>query len=95
MAESGYSRGCHKQPLFLDPEGWKTWPYNCPLTDKEIDYTSMFCPNTDYLCEKETVWLSGTFILDAGRAGMEQVVGAIEKIRVNRDELGEDGEPRD
>ena len=91
----GYARGCHREPLFLDPEGRKTWPYNRLLTDTEIDYASTSCPNTDYLCEKETVWLSGTFILDAGREGMEQAVEAIEKIRVNRYELKGVAEPRE
>ncbi len=88
-ANIGYPRGCHKQPLFLDPEGQKVWPYNRLQTDSEIDYEAMTCPNTDFLCKKETVWLSGSFMLDGGRTGMEQVVEAIEKIRANRTELAE------
>ena len=88
-AGKGYPRGCHQQPLFLNPEGAKTWPYNRLLTDKEIDYASMSCPNTDRLCEGETLWMSGTFLLDGSRTAMEQTVEAIEKIRENRGELGE------
>jgi len=49
--------------------------------------SSMLCPTTEHLCRDETVWLSGTFMLEAGREGMEQVGEAIEKIRENRHEL--------
>lgn len=83
----GYPRGCHKHPLFLDRTGHKNWPYNRPLTDKTIDYASMQCPNTDHLCENETLWLPGSFMLDAGREGVHQVIEAIEKIRTYSDEL--------
>lgn len=88
-AGGGYTRGCHQQPLFLDKEGQKSWPYNRPLTDREIDYASMSCPNTDYLCEEETIWISGSFILDGGRTGMEQVAEAVAKIDKHRAELWE------
>ena len=57
------------------------------LTDRDIDYEDMACPITDYVCHGETVWLPGTFMMDAGRKGMEQVVEAIEKISANRNEL--------
>ena len=86
-ASLGYPRGCHRQPLFLDRDGRATWPYNRPLTDRDVDYQAMRCPVTDYLCTDETVWLPISFMVHAGRTGMAQVVEAIEKIRANRDEL--------
>ena len=86
-SSKGYPRGCHEHPLFLDQKGRDTWPYNRLLTDRSIDYASMSCPTTEHLCRDETVWLSGTFMLEAGREGMEQVGEAIEKIRENRHEL--------
>jgi len=88
-AGKGYTRGCHQQPLFLDKEGQRSWPYNRPLTDRDVDYASMSCPNTDYLCEEETIWLSGAFMLDGGRTGMEQVAEAIAKIGEHQAELAE------
>ena len=88
-ASMGYPRGCHRHPVFLDREGQRTWPYNRLLTEVPIDYASMACPRCDYLCENETVWLAGSYMLDGGRDGMEQVGEAIEKIRANRHELAE------
>ncbi len=86
-SSKGYVRGCHQHPLFLDTEGREFWPYNRLLTDRAVDYRSMPCPNTDLLCSDQTVWSSGSFMLDAGRKGMEQVVEAIEKIRSHLEEL--------
>jgi dTDP-4-amino-4,6-dideoxygalactose transaminase len=85
----GYTRGCHQHPLFLDSKGREVWPYNRLLTDRAIDYRSMTCPHTDRLCTDQTIWLSGSFMLDAGREGMRQVVEAIEKIRGHRNELAD------
>ena len=86
-SSKGYVRGCHQHPLFVDAEGREAWPYNRLMTERAVDYGSMPCPNTDLLCEDQTIWFSGSFMLDAGRAGMEQVVEAIEKIRNNLHEL--------
>ena len=86
-SSKGYARGCHQHPLFLDRKGRDIWPYNRLLTEESIDYASMSCPNTDRLCRDETIWFSGSFMLDAGPEGMEHVVEAVEKIRTNRHEL--------
>ena len=86
-AGPGYAAACHQQPLFLDRSGAETWPYNRLLSDQKPDYTATSCPVAEYLCDEETVWLHGAFILSGGRGGMEQVVEAIEKIRAHRNEL--------
>ena len=88
-AFTGYSRGCHRDPLFTDVKGRNIWPYNRLLTDREIDYATMLCPWVDKVCENETIWLSGSFMLDGGREDMDKVVHAIEKIRLHKVELNQ------
>ena len=82
-----YPRGCHKQPVFHEYKDNEAWPYNRFPVDSNIDYAAVECPVTDYLCENETVWLSGSYMLDAGREGMHQVAEAVDKIAANRAEL--------
>lgn len=84
-----YPRGCHKQPLFHEYNGKPEWPYNTFFGDREIDYGAMECPVTDFLCEHETIWLSGSYMLDGGRKGMEQVAEAVDKVKANRAELAD------
>ena len=84
-----YPRGCHKQPVFHDYRDNADWPYNRFFGDSTVDYAAVECPVTDYLCESETIWLSGSYMLDAGREGMDQVAEAVDKIRANTAELME------
>ena len=86
-SSKGYPRGCHHHPLFLDPEGHSVFPYNRPLTGQQIDYSETSCPNTEHLCQNETVWLPTDFMLDAGAEGMDQTIDAIEKIRIHATDL--------
>ena len=88
-AGTGYKKACHRHPLFTDVGGRKIWPYNRPMTDRAVDYTKMDCPQADRVCDAETIWFTGSFMLDGSREEMERVVHAIEKIRRNRDELNE------
>ncbi len=82
-----YPRGCHKQPLFHDYKDKAEWPYNRFFGDSNVDYAAVECPVTDYLCANETIWLSGSYMLDAGHEGMDQVAEAVDKIRANTTEL--------
>jgi dTDP-4-amino-4,6-dideoxygalactose transaminase len=82
-----YPRGCHKQPVFHEYKDSTAWPYNRFPVDSNIDYAAVECPVTDYMCANETVWLSGSYMLDAGREGMHQVAEAVDKIAANRAEL--------
>ena len=86
-ATAGYPRGCHKQPLFTEPKGdlSRVWPRK-PGGKVDVNYAAQECPNVDYYCEHETVWLPQSLLLDT-RKGMEQVGEAIEKIRENVGEL--------
>ena len=86
-ASLGYPRGCHEQPLFLKPEAYlsRFWPRG-PRGEVDIDYASMSCPNVEYLCRNETVWLPQYALLDT-RLGMEQIIEAADKIRAHIGEL--------
>jgi hypothetical protein len=46
----------------------------------------MRCPNVEYLCRNETVWLPQYALLDT-RRGMEQIVEAVDKVREHASEL--------
>ena len=86
-ASLGYPRGCHEQALFLQPEVHlsRIWP-RAPGGEVDVDYSSMSCPNVEYLCRNETVWLPQYALLDT-RRGMEQIVEAVDKVRVHAAEL--------
>ncbi len=86
-ASLGYPRGCHEQALFLQPEVHlsRIWPRG-PGGDVDVDYASMRCPNVEYLCRNETVWLPQYALLDT-RRGMEQIVEAVDKVREHASEL--------
>ena len=88
-ASAGYSQACHRHPLFTDVSGRSVWPYNRLLTDHAVDYTEMACPQADQVCEAETIWFTGSFMLDGNREEMDQVIDAIEKVRSHREELNE------
>ena len=88
-ASAGYSQACHRHPLFTDVSGRSAWPYNRLMTDRAVDYTKMECPQADSVCEAETIWFTGSFMLDGNREEMDQVIDAIEKIRSHREELNE------
>ena len=83
----GYPRGAHEQALFREPEGHlsRIWPRD-PGGVVDIGYNSMSCPNVEYFCRNETVWLPQYALLDS-RTGMEHVIEAAAKVRVHADHL--------
>ena len=82
---TGYNRDCRDQPLFLEPEVdlQDVWPREGAV---DVDYASMRCPNSEWLCREETMWM-GQSVLLADRSAMESIAEAIEKVSVNRAEL--------
>lgn len=86
-ASLGYPRGCHEQGLFLQPNVHlsRIWPRN-PGGRVDVDYRSMTCPNVEYLCRNETVWLPQYVLLDT-TTGMEQIVQAVNKVRRHSSEI--------
>ena len=82
---TGYKRDCRDQPLFLEPEVdlQDVWPREGAV---DVDYASMRCPNSEWLCREETMWM-GQSVLLADRSAMESIAEAIEKVSVNRAEL--------
>ncbi len=86
---SGYPMPLYKNPLFQKKgTGPKYCPISCPYYGKEIDYSTVFCPNAEKLC-KEVVWIPHAVLL-AGKEEMLDIVKAIEKVWENRKELKND-----
>ena len=65
--------------------GPESCPLSCPFYGKKMDYSSVECPECEKLCQ-EALWF-GQSVLLGSRADMEDIVGAIEKIRHNVGEL--------
>ena len=84
---TGYKRDCRDQPLFLEPEVdlQDAWPREGAV---DVDYGSMRCPNSEWLCREETMWI-GQSVLLADRSAMDGIAEAIEKVSSNRAELME------
>lgn len=79
-ASGGYSLGLHQQPLFtgvglIGQVAGRRMPH---LTAR--DYRAMTLPNTERACAGEAIWLSQHVLL-AERHDMDDIAGAIEKIR--------------
>jgi len=83
---SGYPIPLYKNPLFQKkvkgPEGC---PISCPYYGKKIDYSEVYCPNAERLCE-EAVWISHSVLL-AEKEDMRDIINAIEKTYKNREQL--------
>jgi len=87
-AWAGYPIPLYKNPLFLRKgKGPQFCPVSCPYYGKEIDYTQVFCPNTEKMCE-EAVWIPHPVLL-AEKEDMRDIINAIEKIYKNKEELVE------
>ncbi len=78
-AAAGYPP-IYKNPLFQKKKK-ESFPcsYRCPLSGKEIDYASVFCPRAEK-ASQQTVWLPHRLLL-APEEEMEDVIMAIQKIR--------------
>ena len=80
---SGYPIPLYKNPLFQRKwEGPKYCPVSCPYYGKEIDYSSVSCPNAETIC-KQVVWIPHPFLL-AEKEDMKDIVNAIEKVWKNK-----------
>ena len=78
----------YKNKIFLEKRvGSRGCPLSCPYYGKDIDYSQVCCPNAEKLSQ-EMVWFPQSLLL-ADKEDMRDIVRAIEKIWVNRDELKE------
>jgi dTDP-4-amino-4,6-dideoxygalactose transaminase len=55
-------------------------PDTHPFPAQRIDYSKVFCPVTERVCEEEAIWLVQSLLL-ADRADMDDVVEAVAKIQ--------------
>lgn len=82
----GYPYPLYKNSLFSTKgNGPRYCPISCPYYGKEVDYTEVYCPNTERLC-KEAVWVEHPVLL-AEREDMEDIARAIVKVRENLKEI--------
>ncbi|MBM4039247.1 MAG: DegT/DnrJ/EryC1/StrS family aminotransferase [Planctomycetes bacterium] len=76
----GYPHPLYRNPLFQRKgTGPAYCPVSCPYYGREMDYTSVVCPNAERAC-REVVWFSQTMLL-AGEEDMRAIVAAVRKIR--------------
>ncbi|HDD64577.1 MAG TPA: DegT/DnrJ/EryC1/StrS family aminotransferase [Firmicutes bacterium] len=82
----GYPFPLYKNPLFQKKgKGPEYCPLSCPYYGKEIDYSSVSCPNAEKMC-KQAVWIHHPVLL-AEKEDMKDIINGIEKIWENREEL--------
>jgi dTDP-4-amino-4,6-dideoxygalactose transaminase len=82
----GYPIPLYKNPLFQNKgTGPAFCPVSCPYYGKKIDYTQVFCPDAERICQ-EAVWI-GHPILLAEKEDMKDIVDAITKLWENKGDL--------
>jgi len=84
----GYLKTVYEHPVFQEaPEALPAgFPVRGGYYGREIDYTSVHCPQAERLCHEETIWMGQSMFLGDKR-DMDDVVEAIVKIKQNVDEL--------
>jgi dTDP-4-amino-4,6-dideoxygalactose transaminase len=77
-------------PLYRMPffESIGRCPLSCPYHGRKIDYASLSLPVTERACNEEAVWLKQSIFLGT-KEDMDDIVGAVWKIRENVEELME------
>ena len=86
-ARSGYPFPLYENPLFQKKgEGPGFCPLSCPYYGKEIDFSNSSCPVTERISKKEAVWLRQEMLLGT-KEDMDDIVGAIKKIRENAKDI--------
>ena len=83
-ASPGYSIPLYKQPVFTERN---YGIYQSPALSA-VDYGAMNLPVTERACRSEAVWFTQNVLL-GDRDDMDDIVRAVAKIGVHRDELGE------
>lgn len=78
----GYGFSLPQQPIFRKKA---FGPYLDGVVG-ELDYRKVRCPNTELLCTEQCAWLGQNLFL-GGRADMDDIGDAFEKIYENRDAL--------
>lgn len=82
-----YGRPLYKNPLFIKKQfNNRGCPVSCPYYGKEIDYAKVYCPVTEEIALKETVYLPQQNLL-GNKGDMEAIAAAVIKIKENIDEL--------
>lgn len=85
-ARSGYPHPLYKNPLFhRKGEGPKFCPLSCPYYGVERDYTKLYLPGAEQVCQ-EAVWIPHPVLLGE-EEDMADIVQAIKKVRENTREL--------
>ncbi len=70
----GYPEPLYKQPLFQEKN------FLCYAIPKEVDYTNVYCPETEKACYEDAVWIMQNTMLGT-REDMELIAKAIIKIQ--------------
>ncbi|HQE25347.1 MAG TPA: DegT/DnrJ/EryC1/StrS family aminotransferase [Candidatus Atribacteria bacterium] len=82
----GYPVPLYQNPLFQEKGiGPEYCPVSCPYYGKEVNYSEVYCPNTEKLCQ-QAVWIAHPVLL-AEKEDMQDIVSAIEKVWENREEI--------
>ena len=70
----GYPQPLYKQPLFQKKN------FMCYAIPQEIDYTNVYCPETEKACYNEAVWIFQNTMLGT-EEDMNKIAEAIIKIQ--------------
>jgi dTDP-4-amino-4,6-dideoxygalactose transaminase len=85
-ALEGYPFPLYRQPLFIEKNFWpKGCPGACSLYAKNIDYTKLFHPASEKICDIG-FWLPN-LVLHGTKRDVESIAKAIKKIQENSAEL--------
>ncbi|MFC1563284.1 DegT/DnrJ/EryC1/StrS family aminotransferase [candidate division KSB1 bacterium] len=81
-AHPGYTIPLYRQPAFLNG----AFGSRGKIVEKYMDYSKIFLPETECVCNEEGIWLSQTLLL-GDEDDMHDIVNAFKKIRDNYKEL--------
>lgn len=82
----GYPHPLYKNELFLKKgKGRKFCPVSCPYYGKKIDYSKVFCPNAELLCQ-QAIFMGHSMLLGT-KKDMQDVVRAVQKVYDNQGSL--------
>lgn len=76
---SGYNP-LYKHDLFKSPI--QKCPLSCGYYKGKIDYSKVYCPVTERVCDEECIWLMQNMLL-GDKSDMDDIVKAIKKIKEN------------
>lgn len=76
----------YKEPVFRNGIRPDECPLACKFYTGTVDYLQVHCPVTERVCASEGWWLVQSMLLGE-KADMDDIAGAINKIRDNLDEL--------